>query len=202
MALAATPSNPSVTHRDPVRTAGQAYVGGDLAVAGAMEVDGAQTLRGVVQGGSPVLCQRMEFKVAQGGAAGTLDAAVTLPAGAMLLDVVVHSAALWNAGTSAALDVGDDTDPDGYFAAFDMKATDMLVGESVSFVGHGGKPGAYIVGTLPTGHWESRWQAAARTVQAKLTLVGTTATTGETYVDVFYVLPSAAHTVQATFTAA
>lgn len=213
MALTDTPDNPSVTHRAPLRTQGQIYCGGDLAVDGASELDGAvtlnstlavtgaTTLQGTAMTGSPVVVQRIVMDLGTNTAAGVHTGSVTLPAGAILLDIVVHAVALWDQGTSAALIVGDDTDPNGYFDAVNLKATDLLVGESISLVCHGGKAGAYIVGTLPTGHWEARYQVAARTIDAEITTVGTAATTGTTYIDVFYTEPSATYTTANTYVA-
>jgi hypothetical protein len=217
MAITAVPTNTNITHREGIRCARDIY-GASLAISGAAEVGslnvdgatvlestlaltGALTLQGRALTGSPVQVLRGTMNVSAGGAAGTHSLSLALPAGAVLLDIVIHQVALWNSGTSATLDVGDDTDPDGYFAAFDMKATDLLAGESISFVCHGGKPGAYIVGTLPSGHWESRYQSAARTIEAVLTLVGTAATTGETVIEVYYSLPAASHITAATFVA-
>lgn len=151
--------------------------------------------------GSAVYCKRITITLGTNTAAGVFSGSVTLPATSTLLNIVVHAVALWNQGTSATLIVGDNTDPDGYFTAVDMKATDLLAGESIDFIGHGGKAGAYIVGTLPTGHWESRYQAASRTVQAELTTVGTAATTGETVIDVYFSLPETPDITAASYAA-
>lgn len=116
---------------------------------------------------------------AASAAAGVYTADIVIPAYCLLLDAGVHAVALWNAGTSATGIVGDATDDNGYFDAVNMKATDLLAGESINLVAHGGKAGAYVVGTLPTGHWESRFSTSARTLTLKITTVGTAPTTGE-----------------------
>lgn len=81
------------------------------------------------------------------GVAGPYTCTIPVPAGAVIEDIQVIPRVLWN-GTSATLNVGDTADPDGYFAAFDLKATDLLVGEMLS-AKHGdlwgGKNGAYLV---------------------------------------------------------
>jgi hypothetical protein len=79
---------------------------------------------------------------------------IPVPAGAVIEDIQVIARVLWD-GTSAALDVGDTGDPNGYFAAVDLKATDLVVGEMLSIkVGPdddagdglwGGVNGAYLV---------------------------------------------------------
>jgi len=168
---------------------------------GATTLTGAVTMQGQALTGSPLQVQRGTMIYSDGAAAGVHTCSLTVPAGAVLLDIVVHCVALWNQGTSAALIVGDDTDPNGYFDAVDMKATDLLAGESINLVAHGGTAGAYVVGTLPTGHWEARYQAAARTIDAELTTVGTAATTGQVVIEVYYSLPAAGHITASTFVA-
>lgn len=87
------------------------------------------------------------FEVQENGA-GTYTGSVTLPPNSLLYDVVVYNEVLWAAGTSASLEVGDGDDPDGYYTAVDLKATDLLAQESISFAAQGGVGGAYLtVGT-------------------------------------------------------
>lgn len=184
----------SVNFREPARFGSQVYVDGALAVDGAVSFH--------APGGSPLVSQRGTMIYSDGAAAGVHTVSLTVPAGALLVDVIVHCVALWNQGTSAALIVGDDTDPNGIFDAVDLKATNLLAGESIAMsAGHGNLPGAYIVGTLPTGHWESRYQAAARTVDFELTTVGTAATTGQIVCEIIYSLPSSNNTVASTYVA-
>jgi len=92
--------------------------------------------------------------------AGTYTAAVSLPAGATVLDIIIDGVALWTATTSAELIVGDGTDPDGYYTAVDLKAADLLAGESLSFGKAGGQEGAYVTATQVS----PRYSAAARSV--------------------------------------
>lgn len=79
--------------------------------------------------------------------AGTYVGTVTLPAGSILLDIVIAGVALWDAATSATLIAGDEGDPDGFFTGVNLKATDLLAGETISFALAGGKAGAYIAGS-------------------------------------------------------
>jgi len=183
------------------------YIDGTLVANGAttlqstLAVTGALTLQGQALTGSPLQVQRGTMIYSDGAAAGVHTCSLTVPAGAVLLDIVIHCVALWNQGTTAKLIVGDDTDPNGYFDDVDLTATELLAGESINLVAHGGHAGAYVVGTLPTGHWEARYQAAARTVDAELTTVGTAATTGQIVIEVYYSLPAAGHITASTFVA-
>ena len=126
------------------------------------------------QTGYPIQCAEATFT--ETAAAGTFTATIALPAGATLIDVIVNAVALWTSQTSATMIVGDGTDPDGYFTAVDMKATDLLAGESISFAQAGGKAGAYIAGSQVS----PRYSATARSVIGVITKVGTTGTAGRT----------------------
>lgn len=114
-------------------------------------------------------------------AAGVYTASWALPAGATIVDIIVNGVALWAAGTSATLKVGDGTDDDGYYTAVNLKATDLLAGESISFSFAGGKVGAYIANSQVS----PRYNAAAVTIAAVVTTVGTGAT-GVTRITVLY----------------
>ncbi len=110
----------------------------------------------------------------------------TIPAGATIIDITVHAVALWTA-TSASLEVGVvSDDPDGFFTAVDLKATDLLAGESINLGKTGGVHGAYLI----TDEWEHLYNVASRVVRATIA-VGTPATTaGRTRVVVTYVIPT------------
>jgi hypothetical protein len=125
---------------------------------------------------------RKTMALTEGGAAGTVTASVALPAESTVLDIIVNGIVLWGAGTSATLIVGDATDPDGYYTAVNVKATDLLAGESISFALAGGKAGAYIANSQVS----PRYAAAARSITAVVTTVGTTSTAGRTRVTVVY----------------
>lgn len=140
------------------------------------------------------------------GAAGTYVATIKVPAYAVICDVIVSQIALWNAGTSASLDVGDDDDADGFWAAINMKATDLLANESLSFAFKDTLPaadaGAYLDGTAT--HVLNRVSASDRTITATITTVGTAATTGDTIITVLMAVnpASAAGRLKGVFTAA
>lgn len=122
--------------------------------------------------------------------AGVWTGSVSVPAGATILDVIVNGVALWNSQTSASMDVGDVADPDGYYAAIDLKATDLLAGESISFALAGGKAGAYIANSQVS----PRYSASARVVSGIITKVGSSGTAGRTRMTVVYALSLATPT--------
>lgn len=135
-------------------------------------------------GAGGVLAQQARF-IENG--AGTYIADFVLPAGATLLDIYVEGEALWTAATSAALIVGDLADDDGWLASVNLKATDLLAGESIALSStqvRGGNAGAYItVGTST--HINRRFSQLERTITAKVTSVGA-GTAGRTVVTVLY----------------
>lgn len=118
--------------------------------------------------------------------AGTYTGTINLPAGAVIADILVVAEALWTAATSASLVVGDGDDADGFFAATNLKATDLLAGESASLgEKDGGLLGAYNAGTST--HITNRYDADARTITATVTSVGA-GTAGRTRVIVLYTI--------------
>lgn len=121
----------------------------------------------------------------QAAGAATHTGTIPLPAGAVILDVQVHGLVVWTAGTSASLIVGDDVDPDGFFAATDLKATDLLQFEANTIEHPGGKAGAYIVSEQ-----RKLYQATARNVIGVVTQVGAS-NTGTTLLVVVYAVPTA-----------
>lgn len=120
--------------------------------------------------------------------AGTYTGTVALPAGAIVIDIIVHAIALWAAATSAALIVGDATDDNGFFASTDLKATDLLAAESISFAQTGGKEGADLDDPAAGAHVRRRYLATARNIIGKVVSVGA-GTTGRTLMTVVYAVP-------------
>ena len=117
--------------------------------------------------------------------AGTYTGTVALPAGATIIDIIVHATAVWDAATSAVMEVGD-TDPDGFYTAVDLKATDLLITESLSFAKAGGQEGVYITAT----HVLSRYSASARSIIGSVVSVGA-GTAGRTRMTVIFSAPVA-----------
>lgn len=122
---------------------------------------------------------------------------VTLPAGSMLHNIQICTTVLWTGGT-ATMVVGDADDPDGWFASFDLKATDHLVGEVLDISNAenwGGKQGVYMVaatgrkGTSGVAGNSGTYYGVAKSIIGVVT-VGTPATTaGRTFMCVTYSVP-------------
>lgn len=118
--------------------------------------------------------------------AGTYTFSVTLPANAILYDIVVHAEALWTAGTSATMKVGDVATDNGYFTGVNLKATDLLAAESLSFPFPGGKPGADLdVDAAGAQQVRRRQLTTTRVISAIVTSVGA-GTGGRTWVYVYW----------------
>lgn len=151
----------------------------------------------VVGPAGPVGIQRLTARFVENGA-GTYGASFVLPAGSTLYDVIATAEALWDAATSASLEVGNADDPNGFLAAVNLKATDLLAGESVSIGGGtdtgGGEAGAdAIVGTNT--HIVDRYSASELTITATVVSAGA-GTLGRTRVDVLYFGPQATEITQ------
>lgn len=140
-------------------------------------------------GGSVAYCKEVTFTETTG--AGTYTGSVDLPAGATLIDIIVNGVALWTATTSATMKVGDATDDDGYFTAVDLKATDLLAGESISLLAPGGQQGAYVVPGATDDAYQvsARYSASARTISGVVTTVGAAGNAGRTRMTVIYSAP-------------
>jgi hypothetical protein len=138
-----------------------------------------------------VVAEEVSFSETNG--AGNYSGSVNLPAGATLLDVIVTAAALWTATTSATMIVGDAADDDGYYTAVNLKAIDLLVGETLSFALAGGKAGAYIANS----HVTPRYSASARAITGKITTVGAAGNAGRTRMTVLYALPKVKNATKA-----
>lgn len=142
-------------------------------------------------GGTPIYAVERTFTETSG--AGTYTGAVTVPAGATILDIIVNGVALWDNAGNATMKVGD-TDDDGYFIGVNLKATDLLAGESISFESAGGKAGAYIANSQVS----PRYSASARTINGIVTTTGAGGSAGQTRMTVVYSLPVEADIAAAT----
>jgi hypothetical protein len=140
--------------------------------------------------GYPV--EAIEVLFTETAGAGTYTGAVAVPAGATILDIIVNGVALWTNAGACTLKVGDATDDDGYYTGVDLKATDLLAGESLSFALAGGKAGAYIANAQVS----PRYAAAARTVSGIITAASTGGGAGRTRLVVVFVLPTSAAAVK------
>lgn len=136
---------------------------------------------------APVVCARVSFTETAG--AGVYTGSVVVPAGATILDIKVRSTVVWNNSGTAAMIVGDVTDPNGWFDAINLKATDLLVGEEINFIQTGGKEGAYLSTT--TGARSAAYSASARTISGEITTSSTGGGNGRTLMEVLYAVPTA-----------
>jgi len=110
------------------------------------------------------------------GAAGTIDADVTIPAYAAVVEILVYAEAVWDDATSAALDIGwVGGDVDGIYDNINLKATDLTADQGITFAYAGGKDGDDI--------------GADRTLRATATLGDGTGTAGITFIYVVYAVP-------------
>lgn len=132
--------------------------------------------------------------------AGVYTGTVSVPAGATIIDIIVNGVVPWTATTSATLKVGDAADDDGFFTAVDLKATDLLAGESLSLTAPGGQHGAYVVPGATDDAYQisARYAAAARVIKGIVTTVGAAGTAGRTRMTVIYAAPKAADAGAAT----
>lgn len=142
--------------------------------------------------GTPLRSAEVTFTETTG--AGTYTGSVSLPAGATVEDILVSGVALWDTATSATMKVGDAGDDDGFYTAVNLKATDLLAGESISFALSGGKAGAYIANSQVS----PRYSATARVISGVVTTVGTTGSAGRTRMTVIWSLPVTADITAAT----
>ena len=142
------------------------------------------------------------------GAAGVYTGDITLPAHAIIENIIVHNVQKCNNVDTALMEVGDYSDAttaidaDGFFAAIDVK-TALDAGESIDFYRTGGKHGAYLPYTTNAQNAASkvnkRYSATARIIRGALTTAGTASTEGKQLMTVVYSVPA---TVSATFVAA
>lgn len=124
--------------------------------------------------------QLAEINFVEDGA-GTYTGTIALPAGARIIDIGCDGIAVWNSAGAVSLTVGDGIDPDAYFTATDLKATDLLAGEANTIEHQGGKGGELIAA-------EQRvlYSASARDVVAVITVASGSGTLGRTRVYVAY----------------
>ncbi len=148
------------------------------ATATALNLNASQT-------GYPVEAIEVTFTETSG--AGTYTGSVAVPAGATIIDVIVNGVALWDNAGACTLKVGDVADDDGYYTAVNLKATDLLAGESISFALAGGKAGAYIANSQVS----PRYSASSRVVSGIITTASTGGSAGRTRMVVIFALPTA-----------
>src|SRR5512139_1012754 len=140
---------------------------------------------GNVPAAGELVCEEMLFTQQANNTGGTYTASVTVPANSWITDIRVYGVALWNSATSATMVVGDATTADGYYTGVNLKATDLLVGEVLTFDSPGGKEGSLIV--TASGLRNRTWSASERVITATVTEATTTVVaTGSTRILVLY----------------
>ena len=145
---------------------------------------------------APVVQRVKAARIVEQGA-GEYIFDVVIPAYAVISDIGVVAEALWTAATSASLDVGIvDDDVDTFYTTVNLKATDLTLGQSVSFSHAGGVAGASESGTAT--HIDDRYSTSERTVRFEVNSVGA-GTAGRTICYVEYLVPTLE---SASFTAA
>jgi hypothetical protein len=160
-------------------------------------------LKSYMQSGesSSVVCKGVLFT--EDGSATSYTGTVEIPAGSVLLNIQVVTTVLWD-GTSAAMIVGDDDDPNGWFDSFSVKATDLLVGEVLDISNAenwGGKQGAYLVaatgrkGRVTAGIDSGVFYGAASEVVGLITPGAADGSAGRTYMFVTYAQPTVVDSV-------
>jgi hypothetical protein len=141
--------------------------------------------------GYPVEAHEVTFTETTG--AGTYTGSVSVPAGATIIDIIISGVALWDTATSATMKVGDVANDAGYYTGIDLKATDLLAGESLSFALAGGKAGAYIANSQVS----PRYSGSARVISGIITAVGASGSAGRTRMVVIFALPTASAATKA-----
>lgn len=156
-----------------------ATVSGALGVTGAATFSDTVAITGALSAAASLpIIKRISLTEA---GEGTYTGSASIPAGYTVVDVIVSAYVAWSAVTSAALEVGDATDPDGYFTSIDLKSA-PTVGSPVSFAEYDSGVGAYK-------NVAGKAYAAAGNVIAKAVSVGA-GTNGRTVVEVV-ALPTA-----------
>lgn len=89
----------------------------------------------LAQAGSfPVVSQAaLITETAAANALATYTASFTIPANSTILDFQVRSTAVWTDTGTVVMNCGDTADPDGVFAAVDLKTKPAATGEALTF---------------------------------------------------------------------
>lgn len=151
----------------------------------------------IISGGNPIPgpsgVYHEEVSFTEAGGALTYTGSVSVPAGAYLLEVIVHAVALWDNAGAVTMKVGDAADDDGIFTGVNLKATDLLAGESICIEAAGGKQGADLDDfAAPGAQMRRRYLSTARVISGIITAAGAGGSAGRTRMLVVYTLPGAA----------
>jgi hypothetical protein len=134
--------------------------------------------------------QMKEVTFTETSGAGEYTGSVTVPAGAYLIDVIVHGVAVWDNAGAVDMDVGFAGGTELFDITSLKAAGDLLAGESISFgTGSDGGEGGSTASTN-----FARYLATERVITGAITTASTGGSTGRTRMVVLYALPSAANT--------
>jgi hypothetical protein len=156
------------------------YVGGTQVTATATE------LNQLASNDVAAYVKSAEVTFTETGGALTYTGSVSVPAGATIHDIIINGVALWDNAGAVTMKVGDVADDDGFYTAVNLKATDLLAGESISFALAGGKAGAYIANSQVS----PRYSASARTISGIIITASTGGSAGRTRMTVLYSKPT------------
>lgn len=147
---------------------------------------------GIVQQPGQLLYQEVTFTEAvANNAAGTYSASVTVPAGAYLVDVVVHGVALWDSGGNVSMDVGDAAVSNGMLIITSLKAGgDLLAGQTLACGGAAGTDGGESGGDITGNMWSRRYLASERVITGTITCAAASGSAGRTRMIVIYTDPT------------
>lgn len=145
----------------------------------------------IISGGivtAPAEVNALEVTFTETSGSGVYTGTVIVPANSWLIDIKIWNAVYWDNAGTAAMIVGDGVDPNGWYDAIDLKATDIVPNEVIDFENPGGKVGAYIV--VATGQRSTMYSALERVVTGEITTSSTGGTAGRTRMLVLYTTTS------------
>jgi hypothetical protein len=148
----------------------------------ALSSDELASLNGIT-GSALVQCSEVTFTETSG--AGVYTGSVTVPAGAWIIDIIVHGVAVWDNAGAVDMDVGISGAATSYFDITSIKAAgDLVAAESISFSETGSE-----TGTLQATNY-ARYSASARTIDGIITSASTGGSTGRTRMLVLWAMPN------------
>lgn len=143
---------------------------------------------GVVQQPGQVVYQSILFTETAG--AGTYTGSLTVPAGAILVEVGVHGIALWNNDAGVNMNVGDAAVTNGMLIVTSLKVGgDLLAGETLAISGGASTDGGETGGDVTGNMWTRRYLATERVISGVITAAGANGSTGRTLMYVVYLDP-------------
>lgn len=128
------------------------------------------------------------------------DGKLWLPTNSILLNVIVYQVALWTDTGAVTMNVGlYDTsgtaiDADGIYTGVNMKATDLLADEMLTFYRQGGVGGAFLTAGTNT-HLTDLFLPNGAELRAAITAANGDGSAGDTYVFAEYAKPLVIHEI-------